>query len=218
MRLESFELRGKHVLLEPLETAHSGELAAAAAVDPSIYSWTTVPQGPKEMARYLDAALAARDAGTAWPFVTRSMETGKIIGATRYFDLEWWPWPQGHERHDRWAPDVCEIGYTWLTRDAIRTAANTEAKLLMLMYAFQVWGVHRVVLHTDERNARSRAAIERIGGKFEGILRAHRLASDFTPRNSARYSIVAAEWPEVRAKLEARLERGASARQNAISE
>jgi RimJ/RimL family protein N-acetyltransferase len=93
----------------------------------------------------------------------------------------------------------------------MRTAANTEAKLLMLMYAFQVWGVHRVVLHTDERNARSRAAIERIGAKFEGILRAHRLASDFIPRMSARYSIVAAEWPEVRARLEARLAQGGAA-------
>jgi RimJ/RimL family protein N-acetyltransferase len=210
MRLESFELRGKHVLLEPLEAAHAADLAAASAGDPSFYSWTYVPQGEKDMSRYIDAALATRDAGTAWPFVTRSALTGKVIGATRYFDLEWWPWPAGHERRDRWAPDVCEIGYTWLTRDAIRTAANTEAKLLMMTYAFQVWGVHRVVLHTDERNARSRAAIERIGGKFEGILRAHRLASDFTPRNSARFSIVAAEWPEVRARLERRLEQGAS--------
>jgi RimJ/RimL family protein N-acetyltransferase len=216
MRLDYFELRGKHVLLQPLETAHTAELAAASVADPSFYQWTHVPQGQKEMARYVDAALAARDAGRAWPFVTRSIQTGKILGSTRYFDLEWWAWPNGHERHDRWAPDVCEIGYSWLTRDAIRTAANTEAKLLMLMYAFQVWGVHRVVLHTDERNARSRAAIERIGGRFEGILRGHRLASDFIPRNSARYSIVASEWPEVRARLEARLERGGG-RQDAAS-
>ena len=205
MRLEYFELRGKHVLLEPLETAHTAELAAAAGTDPALYPWTTVPQGQKEMARYVDAAVAAREAGVAWPFVTRSAQTGNILGSTRYFDLEWWAWPEGHTRSAQWAPAVCEIGYSWLTRGAMRTGANTEAKLLMLMYAFQVWSVHRVVLHTDERNARSRAAIERIGGKFEGILRAHRLASDITPRNSARYSFVAAEWPEVRTKLEARL-------------
>lgn len=208
MRLEPFELRGQSVRLEPLQAAHAADLAAAAAVDPSVYQWTYVPQGEEAMARYIAGALMGRDAGTALPFATRSAQTGKIIGATRYFDLEWWAWPQGHEHHGRPTPDVCEIGYTWLTRDAMRTAANTEAKLLMLRHAFEVWKVHRVVLHTDERNARSRAAIERIGGKFEGILRAHRLASDFTPRMSARYSILTAEWPEVRARLEARLERG----------
>jgi RimJ/RimL family protein N-acetyltransferase len=208
MRLEPFELRGQHVLLEPLQTAHTDDLTAAAGTDLSAYPWTYVPQEREKMARYIETALAAREAGAAMPFATRSIETGKIIGSTRYFDTEWWVWPEGHEQHGRRAPDVCEIGYTWLTRDAIRTAANTEAKLLMLAQAFEGWKVHRVVLHTDERNARSRAAIERIGGKFEGILRAYRLASDFTPRWSARYSIVAAEWPGVRAKLEARLERG----------
>ena len=208
MRLEPFELRGQYVWLEPLQPAHAADLAAAAAVDPSIYQWTVVPQGEEAMARYLGTALAARDAGTAMPFVTRSAETGKIIGTTRYFDMEWWAWPEGYEHHGRKTPDVCEIGYTWLTRDAIRTAANTEAKLLMLRHAFETWKVHRVVLHTDERNARSRAAIERIGGKPEGILRAYRLASDFTPRMSARYSILAAEWPKVRDRLQARLEQG----------
>lgn len=205
MRLEPFELRGEYVRLEPLESAHAADLATAAAVDPSIYQWTVVPQGEAAMARYIATALAARDAGTALPFLTRSAQTGTIIGSTRYFDMEWWAWPEGHEHHGRHTPDVCEIGYTWLARDAIRTAANTEAKLLMLRHAFEAWKVHRVVLHTDERNARSRAAIERIGGKFEGILRAYRLASDFTPRMSARYSILAAEWPEVRANLEKRL-------------
>ena len=88
-----------------------------------------------------------------------------------------------HPRHGRANPDVCEIGYTWLTRSAIRTAANTEAKLLMLTHAFETWQVLRVCLHTDARNQRSRAAIERIGAKFEGILRAHRMAADFTPRD-----------------------------------
>ncbi len=102
-------------------------------------------------------------------------------------------------------PDVCEIGYTWLTHQAIRTAANTEAKLLMLTHAFEVWQMLRVCLHTDARNKRSQAAIERIGGKFEGILRAHRMAADFIPRDSYRYSIVAAEWPEAKQKIVDRL-------------
>jgi RimJ/RimL family protein N-acetyltransferase len=98
-------------------------------------------------------------------------------------------------------PDACEIGHTWLTRAAVRTAANRESKFLMLTHAFETWGVLRVCLHTDARNFRSQKAIERIGGKREGILRSHRLAADFTPRDSVRYSIIASEWPGVRERL-----------------
>jgi RimJ/RimL family protein N-acetyltransferase len=134
-----------------------------------------------------------------------------VIGSTRFFDLERWAWPAGHARHVRsnenQTPDACEIGYTWLAPSAIRTAANTEAKLLMLTYAFETWQVLRVCLHTDVRNQRSRDAIERIGGKFEGILRAHRMAADFIARDSARFSIVAAEWPEAKGRLNRMLER-----------
>jgi len=95
----------------------------------------------------------------------------------------------------------------WLASAAIRTAANTEAKLLMLTHAFETWRVLRVCLHTDARNQRSRAAIERIGGKFEGVLRAHRLAADYIPRDSARFSIVAAEWPVVKRQVRSLLDR-----------
>ncbi len=129
------------------------------------------------------------------------MNDGVVIGSRRFWNLERWAWPQGHPRHGRSAPDACEIGYTWLTRSAIRTAANTEAKLLMLTHAFETWQVLRVCFHTDVRNQRSRAALERIGGKFEGILRAHRMAADYIPRDSMRFSIVAAEWAEVREPL-----------------
>ena len=100
--------------------------------------------------------------------------------------------------------DRAEIGYTWLSGSAVRTGANAEAKLLMLTRAFEDWQVFRVCFHAEARNERSRAAIERIGGTFEGILRAHQLAADLTPRDSARYSILAAEWPAIRARLEAR--------------
>ena len=130
-----------------------------------------------------------------------------VVGSTRFFDLDQWAWPQGHPRHGQREPDVCEIGYTWLTSSAIRTPVNTEAKLLMLTHAFESWQVLRVCLHTDMRNLRSRAAIERIGGRFEGVLRAHRMAADFTARDSARYSIVQAEWPEVKRRLISLLER-----------
>lgn len=107
-----------------------------------------------------------------------------MIGSTRFWNIEQWPWPEWHERHGREAPDACEIGYTWLTRSAIRTPINTEAKLLMLTHAFENWQVLRVCFHTDVRNNRSRAALERIGGKFEDILRAHRMAADYIARDS----------------------------------
>jgi RimJ/RimL family protein N-acetyltransferase len=194
-------LTGRRVRLEPLDRRHVDGLVAASAGDPSLYQWSPVPQGNLEATRYVDNALALRDAGSAVPFATVTLSDGAVIGSTRFFDLERWAWPPGHPRHGRSVPDACEIGYTWLTRSAIRTAANTEAKLLMLTHAFETWEVLRVCLHTDARNLRSRAAIERIGGKSEGILRSHRMAADYIARDSARYSIVAAEWPDVKRKL-----------------
>jgi RimJ/RimL family protein N-acetyltransferase len=198
---ESPVLRGTHVRLEPLDHRHVDGLIAAAAVDRSLYQWSPIPQGKIEATAYVDTALAWKDAGTAVTFATVRVDDGVVIGSTRFFNLERWGWPLGHPRHGREFADACEIGYTWLTRSAIRTRANTEAKLLMLTHAFEAWEVLRICLHTDIRNQRSRAAIERIGGKFEGILRAHRMAADFIARDSARFSIVAAEWPEVKRKL-----------------
>jgi RimJ/RimL family protein N-acetyltransferase len=154
------------------------------------------PIGREAVARYIDTALAWREAGTAVPFATVRIADGVGSGLDALFRHRELGVARGHERHGRSYPDVCEIGYTWLTRDAIRTAANTEAKLLMLTYAFEIWQVLRVCLHTDARNQRSQAAIERIGGKFEGVLRAHRWPRTSTPRDSYRYSIVAADWPE----------------------
>jgi N-acetyltransferase len=206
--METVLLEGRHVRLQPLEHSHADALLTAAAVDPSLYQWTAIPQSKVEMAHYIATALAGREGGTALPFVTIRLSDGVVIGSTRFFDLQRWPWPAGHRCHGRSTPDVCEIGYTWFTQSAIRTPANTEAKLLMLTHAFETWRVHGVCLHTDKRNERSRAAIERIGGKFEGILRSHRMAADATPRDSARFSIVAAEWPEVKQRLRARLEQG----------
>jgi N-acetyltransferase len=201
METESVVLRGRQVRLEALDHSHVDGLAAAAAVDRSLYQWSPIPQGKSEAASYVDTALTWLNAGTALPFATVRVEDGVVIGSTRFFNLERWAWPPGHARHGRQDPDACEIGYTWLTRPAIRTGANTESKLLMLTHAFETWQVLRVCLHTDVRNQRSRAAIERIGGKFEGILRSHRMAADFIARDSARFSIVAAEWPEVKQRL-----------------
>ena len=157
------------------------------------------------MIAYVDRALAEQQEERALVFATVDVRNGEIVGSTRFFNIERWAWPKGHDRFGLATPDACEIGYTWLTRSAIRTAANTEAKLLMLAHAFETWRVLRVCFHTDVRNERSRRAIERIGGEFEGILRAHRLASDYTARDSARYSIVAEDWPAIEKRLERRL-------------
>ncbi|HWL86133.1 MAG TPA: GNAT family protein [Polyangiaceae bacterium] len=205
--MEHLALQGRHVRLEPLSHAHADGLVAAAAADRALYAWSPVPHGKLEVARYIDTALTWRDAGTAVPFATVRVADGVVIGSTRFWNVERWSWPEGHPSHGRGGPDVCEIGYTWLSPAAIRTAANTEAKLLMLTHAFDAWQVLRVCFHTDARNARSRAALERIGAQFEGVLRAHRIAADHTPRDSVRYSIVAAEWPAVRQSLARRAAR-----------
>lgn len=199
--IEAVELSGKTIRLEPLQLRHADGLVAASASDPSLYQWSPVPQGRPEAVAYIETALAWLAQGTAVPFAIVDTTSGEIIGSTRFFDIERWAWRPGSPESRRGLPDACEIGYTWLRRSAIRTGANTEAKLLMLTHAFEVWQTLRVCLHTDERNRRSWDAIERIGGRFEGILRAHRLAADFTPRNSARFSIVAAEWPSTKDRL-----------------
>jgi N-acetyltransferase len=202
MTTESFALTGKHVRLEPLELRHvDGLVAAAAGGDRSLYQWSPVPQSKSEATSYVETAMAWQKAGTALPFATVRLQDSVIIGSTRFFALEQWAWPPGHAMHGRTTPDACEIGYTWLSHSAIRTRSNTEAKLLMLTYAFETWDVLRVCLHTDVRNQRSRDAMTRIGAKFEGILRSHRMAADFIARDSARFSIVAAEWPEVKQRL-----------------
>jgi len=197
------ELDGRQVRLEPLQPRHAPGLAAAAAADPSLYRWSPVPQGEEGARSYIEAALAQRDSYTAVPFAVVRAADGAVIGSTRFWDLAWWPWPEGHPRHSRGgAPDTCEIGHTWLGACAVGTGANREMKRLMLGYAFETWQVQSVCLHTDVRNERSRRAMERIGARFEGVLGAHRLSADGLPRDSARYSITAAEWPGVRHRLD----------------
>lgn len=194
-------LSGTHVCLVPLHLGHVRNLVAAAMEDSSLYQWSPVPRTESEALRYVETALAWQEAGTAVPFAIVRAHDQLVIGSTRFWNLERWPWPPDDPQHGLRVFDAGEIGYTWLARSAVRTAANTEAKLLMLTYAFETWRVLRVCLHTDVRNLKSRAAIERIGAKFEGILRAHRMAADRTPRDSARFSILAAEWPAAKGRL-----------------
>jgi N-acetyltransferase len=198
-------LQGALVRLEPLDLKHVGGLVLAAAADQSLYQWSPVPQGSLETRKYVDTALAWADAGAAVPFAIVRVRDDAVIGSTRFWNLERWMWPSAHPLHGRPTPDACEIGYTWLTRPAIRTGANAEAKLLMLTHAFEHWRVLRVCFHADVRNARSRAALERLGLQFEGILRAHRMAVDGVARDSARFSILAGEWPGVKTRLIASL-------------
>ena len=172
-------------------------LVAAASGGGELYRWSPVPQDEAQVRQYVETAIMARDNGTAMPFAVVRMADDTVIGSTRFWDLGYWPWPDGPR-----GPDTCEIGHTWLSKDAIRTAANTEMKRLMLTHAFEVWHVRSVCLHTDARNQRSRDAMQRIGARFEGILRAHRLGADLNPRDSVRFSITAAEWPDVRKHLE----------------
>ena len=194
-------LTGRYVRLEPLERSHAAALATASAGDRELYNWSPVPQNEADAARYIDTAITWRDEGIAVPFAVVRLSDNAVVGSTRFFLIERWAWPSHHPRHGREYPDACEIGYTWYSHSAMRTPVNTESKLLMLTHAFEVWGALRVCFHTDARNVRSRAALERIGAKFEGVLRAHRMAADFIARDSYRFSIVAAEWPAVKDRL-----------------
>ena len=197
----SVTLNGRHVTLTPLSMDDVPELVQAASGDRSTFGWSIVPSTIREMEVVVSRLLADRDQRSAVPFATRRSDTFEIIGMTRFLTLRWF--------FDREYPDAAEIGGTFLTAAAQRTAANTEAKLLMMTHAFDVWGVRRLDLKTDERNERSRRAIERIGGHFEGVLRNWQAAQvdgeEGATRNSAMYSILASEWPVVRARLEERL-------------
>jgi RimJ/RimL family protein N-acetyltransferase len=213
---EPFTLEGTYVRLEPLTEDHIPGLVAAAAEDRSNYQWTYTPEGVDQVTEYVADALPLVASGAHVAFATIRRGAGggpaghdTVVGATRFCEIAYWHWPPGasHQRHG--VPDVVDIGFTWLAGSAQRSPINTEAKLLMMTHAFEVWQVHRVALQTDVRNKRSWAAIERIGGQLDGIMRADRPGADDTVRTSARFSIVADEWPAVKARLTARLDTAA---------
>jgi N-acetyltransferase len=194
--IERFTLDGVHVRLEPLTMDHADGLLAAAQEDRSTYGWTRTPDGPAGVVAYIDAAHD----DDRIPFATYWKPEDRVVGSTSFFP-EWWG-----EAADR-PPDVVEIGATFLAASAQRTPVNTEAKLLMLTHAFEVWGVQRVSLKTDARNERSRAAIERLGARYDGTLRRHMPAygPGGGPRDSAFFSILSEEWPDVKSALQTRL-------------
>ena len=216
---EPLSLRGRFVHLLPMRMAHVDDLVAAATEERSTFAYTAVPSDTAAMAAYVTNALAARDAGQQYPFVTYGVEVGRIVGTTRFYEIQQWDWSavpvddradrHDHDRHDHDQHgnrlDTLHIGHTWLSPAAQRTPVNTEAKLLMLAHAFDVWGVRAVRIQTDARNNRSRRAIERLGCHLDGVLRAERPATDGTVRDTATFSMLASEWPTNRQRLEARL-------------
>jgi N-acetyltransferase len=208
-----FTLEGRLVRLEPLRPELAPQLLAAGLIDRATFGLTGVPDSLEASQAYIHSAIQAREAGLAMPFATVRRSDDRVIGSTRFGNLEYWPWAAGnpHAKTDG-TPDAAEIGWTWLEPGAQRSGINTEAKRLMLEHAFETWRVLRMTFKTDARNTRSRNAIERLGAKFDGVLRSHVPAADGGIRDSAYYSIIAAEWPEVRARLDGMLEVHAQAR------
>lgn len=198
--LGALALRGRDVLLRPLSEGDAPALAAAASESRSHYGFNPVPEGLEGTHAAIARALRQRAAGVRYPFAV--VWNDRLVGTTSYYEYQPWEWPPDVGRQRRAVPDVVEIGFTWLAASAQRTRCNTESKWLLLRHAFEEWRVHRVSLRTDERNQRSRRAIERLGAQLDGIRRADMPGRDGTVRNSAFYSIVLAEWPEVRQRLQ----------------
>ena len=199
-KLEGPVLEGELVRLEPLDHRHTADLAVAAEENRGTYAFTWVPRAD-EVAAYVDAQLARAAAGLLAPYAQVSRATGRAVGATSFWEPRSWL--------DEDQLDAIEVGFTWLARSAQGTGLNAEAKLLLFRHAFETWGVSRVDLKTDARNTRSRAAIESVGARFEGVLRnwsrSWAPGEDGRLRDSAIFSITAGEWPECKARLEGRV-------------
>ena len=192
-------LEGELVLLEPLTLEHVDPLTAIG-LDPRIWEWSPSPVTTREeMRRYVISALDWQSSGSAVPFVTVGRASGEVLGSTRFGSLD----PLNLR---------AEIGWTWLAPAWWRSGVNTEAKLLMLRHAFEVWGCRRVEFKTDSLNERSRRAIARLGAEFEGILRNHMTTAGGRMRHSAYSSILDEEWPRVERHLQGLLARGTEPR------
>lgn len=204
-------LEGALVRLEPLGHHHAPDLAAAGEEDRGPFGFTWVPTA-EETGAYIDAQLARAEAGRLAPYAQVSLETGRAVGSTSFWDPRYFP--------DDGRLYAVEIGFTWLAPSAHGTGVNAEAKLLLFGHAFERWGVERVDLKTDARNARSRAAIEAAGARFEGVLRKWSRSwapgEDGALRDSAIYSIIDTEWPACKSRLEARVARLAQRRRGGV--
>lgn len=192
MKIEKLVLEGTNVRLEPLSSNHLPGMAKAIE-DGNLWEIpvTFVPH-PNDLTGFLSQAEAAFSQGKELVFATIDAKSGTVAGSSRFRCIE-----AVHRR--------VEIGFTFLAASSQRTHVNTEAKYLMLRHAFETWGCNRVELLTDERNSKSRNAIQRIDAKEEGILRSHMAMRDGHVRNSVIYSIISSEWPQVKSALGAKL-------------
>lgn len=194
MRVEPVTLTGKRALLVPLERGHLDGLTAAGA-EAAIWAFFPWRLDTREaMEAHVERLLREQGEGTSLPFTVIDRETGAICGSTRLHTIS---------RENR----SLEVGTTWLNPSVWRTRVNTEAKYLLLRHAFEELGVIRAQVKTNVKNLRSQAAIERLGAVREGVLRRHWILPDGTVRDSVLYSILDTEWPEVRRRLEEKLER-----------
>ncbi len=184
------------IRLEPMSEAHVPALQQAAADGALWELWFTVVPAPHETEAYVATALRGLEDGHMLPWIVRDLESGAVVGSTRY--------------HDIVAPiDRVEIGYTWYAKSRQRTHVNTVCKLLLLTHAFETLGCKVVGLRTDNFNFRSQRAIEALGAKKDGVIRHHLARRDGTVRDSHMYSILLGEWPDVKRHLELRLKRHA---------
>jgi N-acetyltransferase len=193
---EPVALERNGLRLEPLAQEHHDGLNAAAADGRLWELWFTAIPAPDRMRTYIDDALKGLRDGHMLPWVVRHLQTGELVGSTRYHDIVA-------------AIDRVEIGYTWYAGSHQRTGVNTICKLLLLEHAFDTLGCKVVGLRTDNFNFRSQRAIEALGAKKDGVLRHHQARKDGTVRDSVMYSILATEWSDVRRHLELRLARHA---------
>jgi N-acetyltransferase len=199
MRFEPTVLNGVHVRLEPLRIEHVTELSAVAR-DPELWRWTVSRvRDEADMREYIQQALDGQQQGNALPFIIREQGTDRAIGSTRFGNID---------AFNRRA----EIGWTWVGAAWQRSAVNTECKLLLMRHAFDEHGCNRVEFKTDALNEKSRNALRGIGAMEEGILRQHMVTLSGRIRDSVYFSVIASEWPAVRAHLEARLDRHAPPR------
>lgn len=192
--VEPVALTGTRVRLEPLRPDHLADLERVA-FDLPVWQWTIMgPQDAAGLRRWMDAALTNQRSGSERPFATIDLASGRAVGSTRFMSIA----PE-HRR--------LEIGWTWLAMAYQRTGLNREAKLLQLTHAFEVLGANRVEFKTHASNERSRTALAGIGATFEGVFRNHVVAADGSLRDSAWFSVIAGEWPAVKADLAAQLAR-----------
>jgi N-acetyltransferase len=192
LQIQPVTLQGSHIRLEPLTLNHLDGLCEIG-LDTELWRWIPTPvRSRDDMLDYIRLALQWQTDGTALPFATVDQNSGRIVGCTRYMNID------KPNRH-------VEIGSTWIGKPWQRTAVNTEAKYLMLRHAFETLGCFRVELKTDALNQQSRNAILRIGASQEGIFRKHVVCADGRLRDSVYFSIVDSEWPGVKARLEEKL-------------